>query len=260
MSFCAFVFRFKHKAIQRLVCVCSCLCERVKKRFPKPPSPAAVVYLFRLMTVFFILAWLHGRLDCMLLSLQMTSIWTGSIWHAFISACSLERLSLDESATFSVALLSSLIKPCFQFVQTQPSLWLLRTYLQGNTACICECRQKRCTDLFWGLELTIAPPSVCSYSHCRVSPPTWSRNTSLVFFFCLWALSSAWPWRPVGGESMCFVKRIYDLWVFSRWFSSAAARDDPWPGLCSSGLRMNGVTESVGLLLVAKAQVRKIRL
>lgn len=115
-------------------------------------------------------------------------------------------------------------------------------------------------DLFWGLELTIAPPSVCSYSHCRVSPPTWSRNTSLVFFFCLWALSSAWPWRPVGGESMCFVKRIYDLWVFSRWFSSAAARDDPWPGLCSSGLRMNGVTESVGLLLVAKAQVRKIRL
>lgn len=69
------------------VCVCSLLvCEHVKKRFPKPRSPPALVYLFSLMIVFLILAWLHSSagVDCTALSLQMTSIWTVSIWHAFI--------------------------------------------------------------------------------------------------------------------------------------------------------------------------------
>lgn len=38
------------------------------------------------MIVFLILAWLHSSacVDCTVLSLQMTSIWTVSIWHAFI--------------------------------------------------------------------------------------------------------------------------------------------------------------------------------
>lgn len=69
-----------------IVCVCSHVCEHVKKRFPKPPSPPALVYLFSLMIVFLILAWLHSSagVDCTVLSLQMTSIWTVSIWHAFI--------------------------------------------------------------------------------------------------------------------------------------------------------------------------------
>lgn len=69
-----------------VVCVCSLVCEHVKKRFPKPPSPPALVYLFSLMIVFLILAWLHSsvEVDCTVLSLQMTSIWTVSIWHAFI--------------------------------------------------------------------------------------------------------------------------------------------------------------------------------
>lgn len=68
------------------VCVCSLVCEHVKKRFPKPPSPPALVYLFSLMIVFLILAWLHSSagVDCTVISLQMTSIWTVSIWHAFI--------------------------------------------------------------------------------------------------------------------------------------------------------------------------------
>lgn len=38
------------------------------------------------MIVFLILAWLHSSagVDCTVLSLQMTSIWTVSIWHGFI--------------------------------------------------------------------------------------------------------------------------------------------------------------------------------
>lgn len=69
-----------------IVCVCSRVCEHVKKRFPKPRSPQALVYLVSLMIVFLILDWLYSRagVDCTVLSLQMTSIWTVSIWHAFI--------------------------------------------------------------------------------------------------------------------------------------------------------------------------------
>lgn len=79
------LWKIQEQCTVDIVCVFSCLWA-CKKIFPKPTSALSLVYLFSLMIVFLILAWLHSSaaVDCTVLSLQMTSIWTVSIWLGFI--------------------------------------------------------------------------------------------------------------------------------------------------------------------------------
>lgn len=62
------------------------------------------------MIVFLILAWLHSRtgVDCNVLSRQMTSIWTASIWHAFIYVRSRKTIF-----RWNAHFLHSLVRFCF---------------------------------------------------------------------------------------------------------------------------------------------------
>lgn len=144
----------------------------LRKKFPKPPSPPALVYLFSLMIVLLILAWLHSSagVDCTVLSLQMTSNWTVSIWRDFIyrgSGKAIFRwvnhfpspfLSWRIKQFYWVSVhLHAAIKPVL-------GLWghisreIRHTYLDAerHTAQI----------YFWVIgSLTIAPPCVCSASH-----------------------------------------------------------------------------------------------
>lgn len=139
-----------------IVCVCSLVCEHVKKRFPKPPSPPALVYLFSLMIVLLLLAWLHSSagVDCTVLSLQMTSIWTVSIWHAFIYVGSRKAIFRWVSHFLrSFIVLSDETFPwSFQCTYMQPLKCIPDFWGHiSREICISGCTQTHCVNLFWGI-------------------------------------------------------------------------------------------------------------
>lgn len=155
--------------------MCVLLCASVlRKDFLNHPL---LVYLFSLMIVFLILAWLHSNtaVDCTALSLQMTSIWTVSIWHAFIYVGSRKAIfrwvshflsSFVELTDQTLQCSFNPLSPNSLAVQTVPDFWGQTASSGKYVMHTCMHTDTHYLDLFWGnLELTIAPPSVCSACH-----------------------------------------------------------------------------------------------
>lgn len=206
------------------------------------------------MIVFLILAWLHSSacVDCTVLSLQMTSIWTVSIWHAFIYVGSrkaifrwvshfpssfvdlTDQTLLWSFDPFAKCTLNAVFFFIFYF-------FILGTYLKRN--------------LLGGIwELMIAPHMfvqlaiwmrevrACKhYIHLIIGgnslslqPLMWylghrkrssNPDTHSVLYCFLWLsfpLSRASALMTSQKGKMCFMKKM-----FSRWFSDTKARNDP---------------------------------
>lgn len=148
--------------------MCSLVCRHVKKRFPKPPSPQGLVYLFSLMIVFLMLPRLQSSagVDCTILSLQITSIWTVSIFHALIYRESTKTIfsSVSRFPSPFVVLTGQTFQLRLGAFYRVLDLWvhisreIYHTYLHG---------ERQTAEIYLCVigSLTIAPPCVYSASH-----------------------------------------------------------------------------------------------